>query len=105
MVLDAKKGNVTGIRPVDWQIGQDGPYGLTYREQVVLQLLATGADDEQIAHALALNADTLNKLIANIVEKMQVKSRTQAGVRAIKDHALPEHPMQADSHGPPKASF
>jgi len=64
------------------------PYGLTYRELAVLHLVAEGSADKQIAEALGISTYTVNKHVANILGKMNAVSRTEAGVRAIREGML-----------------
>jgi DNA-binding CsgD family transcriptional regulator len=64
------------------------PYGLTHRELAVLQLVVQGMADKQIADALGISIYTVNKHVGNILGKMNAVSRTEAGVRAIKEGLL-----------------
>jgi PAS domain S-box-containing protein len=64
------------------------PYGLTYRELAVLHLVAEGSADKQIAESLGISTYTVNKHVANILGKMNAVSRTEAGVRAIREGML-----------------
>lgn len=63
-------------------------YGLTYRELTILHLVAEGSADKQIAEALGISTYTVNKHVANILGKMNAVSRTEAGVRAIREGML-----------------
>jgi DNA-binding CsgD family transcriptional regulator len=60
-------------------------YGLTYRELAILHLVVEGFADKQIAEALAISTYTVNKHVGNILGKMSAASRTEAGVRAIRE--------------------
>ena len=51
---------------------------LTDREQQVLQLLAQGLSNKEIAQKLYLSVRTVEGHLANIYGKLQVKSRTEA---------------------------
>ncbi len=64
------------------------PYGLTYRELAILHLVAEGSADKQIAESLAVSTYTVNKHVGNILGKMNAASRTEAGVRAIREGLL-----------------
>lgn len=61
------------------------PYKLTERELAVLQRIAEGAADKQIAEALGISSYTVNKHVASILAKMHVSSRTAACVRALRE--------------------
>lgn len=65
--------------------GTDVPYGLSEREFVVLQLLTEGLYDPQIAEVLDIPEDTVRSQVVSIVGKMNTRSRTEAGVRAIRE--------------------
>jgi pimeloyl-ACP methyl ester carboxylesterase/DNA-binding CsgD family transcriptional regulator len=56
--------------------------GLTSREAEVLDLIARGLDNSEIAARLGVSGKTLRNHITNIFSKLQVTSRAQAIVRA-----------------------
>ena len=64
------------------------PYGLTIRELTVLQLMATGKLDKQIAGELGISLLTVHKHVSNILGKMNAASRTAASVRAVREGLL-----------------
>lgn len=55
---------------------------LTEREQAVLNLVAEGASNEQIATTLVISIHTVRKHVSNILAKLAVASRTEAVARA-----------------------
>jgi LuxR family maltose regulon positive regulatory protein len=61
---------------------------LTRREREVLQLLAAGASNREIARRLVLSLGTVKKHVSNICSKLDVQSRTQAIARARILHLL-----------------
>jgi LuxR family maltose regulon positive regulatory protein len=61
---------------------------LTKREREVLQLLAEGASNREIAQRLILSTGTVKKYVYNICGKLGVQSRMQALVRARALHLL-----------------
>jgi LuxR family maltose regulon positive regulatory protein len=61
---------------------------LTEREREVLQLLAEGASNREIAQRLILSTGTVKKYVYNICGKLGVQSRMQALVRARALHLL-----------------
>ena len=63
-------------------------YGLTFREHTVLHLVASGKSDKEIGVTLGISSQTVNKHVARILQKMNASSRTEAGVRAIKDRVV-----------------
>jgi len=58
--------------------------GLTERESEVLNLVAQGRSNQQIADALVVSLATVKAHISNILGKLQVSSRTEAIAYAIK---------------------
>lgn len=55
---------------------------LTERERQILDLIAQGLSNPQIAQRLALSAKTVRNHISNIFSKLQVADRAQAIIRA-----------------------
>ena len=55
---------------------------LTDREREVLQLIATGANNADIAERLVVTLKTARNHVSNIFAKLQVADRAQAIVRA-----------------------
>lgn len=60
-------------------------YNLTPREVVVLELIAEGITDKEVAERLDLSADTVHKHVASILKKMGVSSRTEASMTALRN--------------------
>ena len=58
--------------------------GLTHRECNVLQLIADGKTDKEIAFALRISTASINKDVRAILLKVGAASRTAAAVRAIR---------------------
>jgi DNA-binding NarL/FixJ family response regulator len=54
------------------------PFGLTAREQEVLDLIATGATDKEIAAQLALSLHTVKSHVRSILSKTHAINRRQA---------------------------
>jgi DNA-binding NarL/FixJ family response regulator len=57
---------------------------LTPREVDVLRLMAEGADNSAIGLALSISPHTVKQYVANIFEKLGVRSRVQAAVYAVR---------------------
>jgi DNA-binding NarL/FixJ family response regulator len=64
-------------------VGGGRPPHLTARELEVLDLLARGWDNAQIAAALYLSLGTVKHHISSILTKLDVENRIQAAVRAV----------------------
>jgi len=60
-------------------------YGLTFRELTVLHLVTTGKTDAEIARLLGISLRTAEAHLARILHKMQASTRTEAGVRAVRE--------------------
>jgi DNA-binding NarL/FixJ family response regulator len=67
-------------RLADRMLRQD----LTPRELSVLELLAVGSTNKQIANALDISDNTVRCHVNNIMEKLQVSDRTEAVANALK---------------------
>lgn len=63
------------------------PYGLSTREVEVLQKLALGLRNQDIAETLFLSEGTVKNYISNIYSKLNVKGRRQAALKA-KDEGI-----------------
>ena len=70
---------------VERQLGRKNPYKLTFRELTVLHLVAAGRADKEIANELGISPLTVHKHVANVLGKMGASSRTEAGVRALRE--------------------
>lgn len=55
---------------------------LTDREREILQLIARGSTNHDIARQLVLSVKTVNNYVSNIFSKLQVTDRAQAIIRA-----------------------
>jgi DNA-binding CsgD family transcriptional regulator/N-acetylneuraminic acid mutarotase len=58
---------------------------LTEREREILQLIASGASNKEIAHELFISANTVKVHLRNIFAKIGMTSRTEAAVYAIRE--------------------
>lgn len=58
---------------------------LTSREIEILELLANGRDNQEIAKSLGISVKTAAYHVGHILSKLQVKSRQEAGVWAVKN--------------------
>ena len=65
-------------------MSEENRFSLNFREFTVLDLLAQGMDDRDIARRLGLARTTISRHVEGILRKMNVHSRTEAAVLAIK---------------------
>jgi len=61
--------------------------GLTDREQEVLQLIADGMNNREIAEKLVISEKTVKTHVSNILNKLHLDDRTQAAIYALR-HGL-----------------
>jgi two-component system, NarL family, response regulator LiaR len=66
----------------------DLPEPLTEREIDVLKLIGQGLGNREIAEQLVVSEKTVKTHVANILQKLQVKSRTQAALYAIQHQLI-----------------
>ncbi|HET6615465.1 MAG TPA: PAS domain-containing protein [Dehalococcoidia bacterium] len=67
-------------------IVRENAYGLTFREVGVLELMAQGASDKEIAATLGVSVFTVYKHVSKILHKMNAASRTEASLRVVREH-------------------
>jgi PAS domain S-box-containing protein len=72
-------------RSVEGRMPKEKRYDLTFREMTVLQLVASGQSDKEIAATLNISVGTTHVHVANVLGKMDARSRTEAAVRAVKE--------------------
>jgi DNA-binding NarL/FixJ family response regulator len=104
-LLGAVRGVLDGESPLDQELSArllrrlaagDGPHpspareydkpppgSLTARELDVLELLATGKTNRQIAQQLHLSLSTVKGHLERLIAKLKVSDRTQAAVKAV----------------------
>jgi NarL family two-component system response regulator LiaR len=68
----------------------ESPQNLTERESSVLQLLARGLANKEIARELGIAETTVRSHVRSILAKLEVESRTQAAVVAAHMGLIPE---------------
>ena len=66
---------------------------LTVRELEVLQLVAQGLTNQEIAEQLVLGERTVGNHISKILGKLHVANRTQAALYALREGIAPLHPV------------
>ncbi len=76
---EAAKALIQATRPA-----KQPAFDLTEREREVLNLVAQGYSNQQIADALVISVATVKAHISSILSKMQVSSRSEAIAYAIK---------------------
>lgn len=58
-------------------------YNFTTREKEILKLLVNGYDNAEMSKKLAVSLHTVKAHICNILQKLNVKDRTQAAIKAL----------------------
>ena len=67
-------------------------FGLSQREKEVLDLVARGKSNKEIAVTLAIAENTVKNHLRNILEKLHLENRVQAATFALREGLLPPHP-------------
>lgn len=80
-----------GLPPVDL---------LTEREQVILELIATGLSRKEIATHLYVSLNTVKTHTQNLYNKLKVHSRMQAVAQAKQLGLLSSHLVSTNGHNP-----
>ncbi len=90
-------GHVWGSSGTASDEGDDGPkaLGLTDREIAILQALARGLSNAEIAKELWVTQQTVKFHLTNIYRKLGAKNRTQA-TRIAHQHGLVDSPLYGD---------
>jgi DNA-binding CsgD family transcriptional regulator len=65
------------------QAARSGVPRLTSRQRAILQQVAVGRTNRQVAHALVISEGTVRKHLENIYERLEVNSRTEALAKAM----------------------
>ncbi|MCC0002605.1 MAG: response regulator transcription factor [Methylobacteriaceae bacterium] len=70
----------------DAKHSSDADYGepLTEREHTILNLVAAGRSNKEIANELHLAEGTIKNYVSRVMEKLEVRSRTELAVKALK---------------------
>jgi DNA-binding NarL/FixJ family response regulator len=72
---------------------------LSRREQEVLELLAHGCSNKEIAEKLCISTETVAWHLRHIYSKLHVRSRTQAALRFFKPSGGPLNPPRTTDFG------
>jgi len=71
-------------KQADNVVSEDVTTNLTLRERDVLDIIATGASNQEIADTLEINLQTVKTHVSSILRKLQAKSRRQAAELGLK---------------------
>jgi two-component system, NarL family, response regulator LiaR len=88
-VVVEKEIYVKRIEPFIFNEAEAARLGLSKRELEVLELMAKGHSNEEIAKELFLSVPTIKTHGTNLFEKLDVKRRTQAVEKAKKLELIP----------------
>ncbi len=78
-------GELTQKKPLQREPRLENKYHLSGRELEVLQLVARGETNKEIANDLGLSEKTIKNHLRNIFTKMSVDDRTKAAIQGIQD--------------------
>jgi DNA-binding NarL/FixJ family response regulator len=88
---------VRGLIRRDTQLASRASSTLTPREQEVLQLLAEGRDQKEIAAHLVISTKTVGTHLEHMFTKLGVRSRAQAVASAYRDDLLDKGPLHCSA--------
>ena len=74
----------------------ESPEALSRREVEVLELLARGRSNRQIARSLYVGERTVKTHVSHILTKLGVKSRTQAALYAVRTGLVPTEELEEE---------
>jgi DNA-binding NarL/FixJ family response regulator len=66
--------------------------GLTTREAEILELLAEGLSNKEIAHKTSIAAGTVRNHLENIFKKLHVRCRSEATAKYLRASSAQVHP-------------
>jgi DNA-binding NarL/FixJ family response regulator len=72
------------------------PDALTPREKVILEMIAVGLVNKEIAHRLGIKVCTVKSHVHNILDKLRVKRR-HAAIRCASMHGILDEPVSCSS--------
>lgn len=81
-LIEAVRSVMDGLTISESRRSRDVTFGLTPREQEVLDLMASGATNREIAGALYLSPHTIKEHARSVFRKLEVRNRTAAVQRA-----------------------
>lgn len=87
---DLTRAVLKRIRDVSERPPQKGMEALTSRELEILELIAKGMTNKEIAAALYLSDKTVRNYVSSILEKLDISHRTQAAIFFIENRRLQE---------------
>ena len=79
---------------------RSGLNALTGRERAVLVLVAEGRSNKEIADALVISERTARTHVSHVLRKLQLTSRTQAALVAVREGLLPPQSPRTRSELP-----
>jgi DNA-binding NarL/FixJ family response regulator len=66
-------------------------YGLTPREYLVLQRMAAGRSNREIAAELGIGYKTVRNMVSQVLAKLDASNRAEAAVIAVREGLLGDH--------------
>jgi DNA-binding NarL/FixJ family response regulator len=85
LLLEMKGSTLEPSRPTTSPLDE-----LTDRERQILELVATGCSNKEVAHQLHLSEKTVKHYMTNILQKLQVRNRVEAALLAQKAGSKPK---------------
>jgi DNA-binding NarL/FixJ family response regulator len=81
-------GNIAELKTYFPHIQLQAPYYLTQREEQILRMVTLGKNNTQISIDLIISIHTVKAHVYNVMQKLFVKNRIQAVMKALKEKLI-----------------
>lgn len=84
-VIRAVEQRLSRLKTAESKVAVADAEALSLRELEVLNLIAIGMSNQEIAEKLSISPETVKTHISNMIKKLAVKDRTHAAVKAVRE--------------------
>ena len=79
LLMDIRMDGMSGLT-AGKQILETYPYGITEKEYAIIEQVANGLNNKEIAETLYLSEGTVRNYLSSILEKLELRDRTQLAI-------------------------